>query len=584
MNNYFLKVIKNFIILYLNLIVLRIFENKKIAVNIKTGVYNKILDDKIKINNSNMLNESLINIINNLIQKVLEENRKNRNEKTIKNNEIGEDKNIVSTSPNNNYYSNVHIKNITNIKGLTSNNISKNTGYNSNESENIDSQNKKIKGDGVINEKNKNELNVEKKINSHNINSSNKVYNNEIGFKKLGTKNIKRNNSRKSSQKKRKNLSLKNYIKNTKYLYEQDNKNRNNTTDINNMKNQNRENSKSTKEIISLNKNTKTFIANRNKNRSYTEKNLKDIKTFSTSYTKKTRNIIINKNNTFLNSNIKRKSFNKRKINSSKAKNKTAKNTINIKPNTENKSLENLSPKEKSYYILSTSPILRLNERILFGRSTKNLQKLQKISEILEKNKIYLKDKMKELNEKIEECDKKINVVFNASKTAEINFNFILSKDEDELKQFILLSQNEADKKEYYIYTKILYALFDENYENVQLNKLNDNLYVLLKKKGFLNIKDSLYYIFFKNKENINIIQKINNINKILEDTNYFYSNNFQIKFCRFALFTSFLIGEIINYGNNIKNIVDLKIKTKELIDVIQQKLDLYNNRIITKA
>ena len=30
----------------------------------------------------------------------------------------------------------------------------------------------------------------------------------------------------------------------------------------------------------------------------------------------------------------------------------------------------------------------------------------------------------------------KINKVFNASKTAEINFNFILTKDEDELKSY----------------------------------------------------------------------------------------------------------------------------------------------------
>jgi poly(A) polymerase Pap1 len=64
-------------------------------------------------------------------------------------------------------------------------------------------------------------------------------------------------------------------------------------------------------------------------------------------------------------------------------------------------------------------------------------------------------------------------------------------------------------------------------------------------------------------------------------------------------LFTSFLINEIICYGNNIdipwynkciwiiidfkykgvKNIIDLKIKTKEFIDVIKQKLDLYKNR-----
>ena len=104
------------------------------------------------------------------------------------------------------------------------------------------------------------------------------------------------------------------------------------------------------------------------------------------------------------------------------------------------------------------------------------------------------------MNEKISECDKKINLAFNASKTAEINFNFILSKDEEELKNYVLFSDNEADKKEYYIYLKIIYILFDENYENIELNKLYENLYILINKKGFKNIKDYLYHIYFKNK------------------------------------------------------------------------------------
>ena len=164
-------------------------------------------------------------------------------------------------------------------------------------------------------------------------------------------------------------------------------------------------------------------------------------------------------------------------------------------------------------------------------------------------------------------------------KIAEINFNFILSKDEEELKHFILFSDNEADKKEYYIYIKLIYILFDVDYEKIELNKLNENIYAFLNRKGFKNIKDYLYHLYFKNKNNINIISKINKINNVFGDNIYLSTQN-QFKFCRFALFTSFLINEIISYGNNIKNIIDLKIKTKEFIDVFKQKLNLYYNKI----
>ena len=50
----------------------------------------------------------------------------------------------------------------------------------------------------------------------------------------------------------------------------------------------------------------------------------------------------------------------------------------------------------------------------------------------------------------------------------------------------------------------------------------------------------------------------------------------FNVKFCRFALFTSFLLREIVKYGNDIKNLVELKIKTKEFINVVNNKLELY--------
>ena len=62
--------------------------------------------------------------------------------------------------------------------------------------------------------------------------------------------------------------------------------------------------------------------------------------------------------------------------------------------------------------------------------------------------------------------------------------------------------------------------------------------------------------------------------NNLLEGTEV--NEKYNIKFCRFALFTSFLVKEIIKYGNDVKNMVELKIKTKEFIDAINNKLELF--------
>ncbi len=218
--------------------------------------------------------------------------------------------------------------------------------------------------------------------------------------------------------------------------------------------------------------------------------------------------------------------------------------------------------------------MLRLKERIYFGRSTQNLRNIQSIQEILKKNELFLKDKIKELEGEISECDKRINKVFNASKTAEINFNFILNKDEEEFKGFVLFAENEKEKSEYYSYLKIIYLLFNEKYENIELKNLNVKLYTLVNKKGYKTIKDYLYYLYFKKKDN-SIVYNIDKVNAFLEEAQI--DKNFNIKFCRFALFTSFLIKEIIKYANDIKNMMELKIKTKEFIDVIKNKIKLYN-------
>ena len=537
------------------------------------------------MNDSNILNESLINI-NNLIQKLLEENKKNKNKEynrpeeeneniderqnNINNNKINTSQNINSA-----YHPNFHIKNTTNIKGLYLNNIHNST--NSYDFNDYRDRNNILTEYNKIKSKNNEIFNLRKNQNENLMaKKDNKIYKNELNSKKS-----KVDRNKKNSKKKLENLSIKNYIKKSKNLFDDEkiNKIKNNSMSLNHLEIKSDDPNKAFKDTRNdFNRKLNNFIYMNN--RSYTEKTLKNITAFSSATRKKTRNLIINSNN-FINSNIKRKSFHKPKKTTSKPKpNKpTTNNITNINPTNTNKSIE-LSSKEKSYYILSNSPILRLKERLFFGRSTQKLRGLQNISEILNKNEIFLKDKIKELNEKINECDKKINISFNASKTAEINFNFILSKDEDELKQFSLFSDNESDKKEYMIYMKLIYILFDENYENVEIKKLNDNLYLCINKKGYKNIKDYLYYLYFKNKENLNIIHKINKINTLLGDVSFYSKKCFQFKFCRFALFTSFLINEVINYGNNIKNIIDLKIKTKEFIKVIKQKLDLYKNRI----
>ena len=236
--------------------------------------------------------------------------------------------------------------------------------------------------------------------------------------------------------------------------------------------------------------------------------------------------------------------------------------------------MEKLSNLEKSYYILSKSPVLRLKERLFFARSTLNLRNIQSVSDVLKKNETFLKEKIKELEGEITECDKRINTAFNPSKTAEINFNFILSKDENEFKNFVWFAENENEKSEYYCCLKLFYLLFNESYENIELKNLVEKLYVALNNKGYKTLKEYLYDIYFKKKENNNIVYNIDKINNLLNEGEI--DQKLNIKFCRFALFTSFLVKEIIKYGNDVKNMVELKIKTKEFIDVINNKLELY--------
>ena len=116
--------------------------------------------------------------------------------------------------------------------------------------------------------------------------------------------------------------------------------------------------------------------------------------------------------------------------------------------------------------------------------------------------------------------------------------------------------------------------MLNEEYENIEMKNLTEKLYTKINKKGYKTIKEYLYAIYLQRKENNNIVYNIDKINSLIEDSPI--DKNFNIKFCRFALFASFLIREIIKYGNDIKNALELKVKTKEFIDAINNKLELY--------
>ena len=459
---------------------------------------------------------------------------------------------------------------------------------------------KKIKGDFSLKKIKTNKIkndkirNGSKKIKSNNKEILDKITNHEESKIKDDNNNNTNNNVNNTSNNvnnKNNNVNnTNNNVNNTNNTNNNTNNNVNNTSNNANNTNNNANNTNNNNKGSFINANNKVLnlksnnsLSNNNINNSNNNNNNNN----NNNLYNKDRSHFSTKSFQYLNINSSKNITN---INKDKERNISRGNTkkltyYNTRPNIgfmkkQSMNLDDvvkkLSKKEQSYFILSRSPVLRLTERLFFGRSTANLRNVQTVTDILKKNERLLKNKKKELEGKLSECDKRINKVFNASKTAEINFNFILTKDEDELKSYIWFAENEKEKSEYYCYIKLLYLLFNEKYEKIELKHLTDKLYALINKKGHKTIKEYLYLIYFKKKENINIVYNIDNINHLLEESSV--DINYNIKFCRFALFTSFLIKEIITYGNEIKNTVELKLKTKEFIDVINKKLELYKN------
>ena len=548
-----------------------------------------LLDDKLNDNNT-IFQASLINL-SSLIQKILEENKKNLEKnmsdfsssnsiilkdysiqnKTNKNKEANKkiidlkknyaDRNNKNATPNKTITDrNIHISTLATIKGLMTNNnfhnyvgnaIEKSSSTQDEKNSKSIDQSEFIEDTNKIKEKKKNNKTLssfDRRKNIYNIFDNKREKDKLINNNKGGSA-LNKLKSNKIAKDKERNISRKEIITTPDFSKIKEEKMSKSNKLLKTVAHSNNTINRKSYQYLNINTNTSTISKNKNTSKNNQKKSL-------THYGTKT-DLVVNKKQ------------NNNATNTS--------NTSNTKVNNKEEQLKKLSVREKSYYALSNSPILRLKERLLFGRSTQNLRNIQPVSDILKRNEIFLNDKIKELEEKMAECDKRINSTFTASKTAEINFNFILTKDEDEFKSFLWLAENEKEKSEYYIYLKIIYLVFNENYENIELKHLSEKLYGLVNKKGYKTLKEYLYYLYFKKKDNNmdnNIIYNIDKINDLLGEKQF--DNNFNVKFCRFALFTSFLIKEVIKYGNEIKNMMQLKVKTKELIDVINNKLKLY--------
>ena len=264
--------------------------------------------------------------------------------------------------------------------------------------------------------------------------------------------------------------------------------------------------------------------------------------------------------------------------------NKTKIKASNIFNNNKNKL--NISNKEKAFFILAKSNILTLVEKIIFSRSSSNVKNLISISEILNKYEAFMKEKINEYNNKIIKYSNEIKTyIFMASKTAEISFNFIMEKHEKELIENYnnLMKNNDSNFEYYENFFKIIYYIISEknvNQSEIDQKIIITNLYEKINVKGFKSIKDYFYNYFISQKKNFtSIVKNIDKINMIINKDPKFLDIRMSSKMCKFFSFSVYLIQEIVDYGNLMNSVFSLINQTKNAVEVIKQKLELFKKK-----
>ena len=519
-----------------------------------------------------------------------------KNEPTVKYKKAFE----ILNNMNNNKYTMKYIEeNKLKNKNSESENSSKNLGnYNSKisfikkDSNNLKDE-KRIKGRNKSTKeykrhssKSNNEEKENSHINEYKINNLNSSYNNNYTNIKtnkivfIDVKNNSNNNSNSNIDTSNVNSNNNKVNFNDKYI-----KNLINNESDNNINNNNNVTEKNSKNRASSLKNSKI----NNNDKSQQSKNIRNISWSSQN------NVEENKNNNKSNnkfSNLVIQKLSKSRNNCSvyiDKNNSVKKKIVKYKDIEEIKKNNKLTQRECSYYILSKSPVLRFYQRMMFSRSTPTLKKIIEKDTVFKDQKDFLEDKIKELNQKMILCNIILDKPFVASKTADITLNFITSLQEIEFKEFPILMASDEEKKYYVNYIKILYYLLNEEFENCDdepdmLDKnniiaLRRNLYLKINKKGYKSIRDYLYNFYIKDKYTIKEIPKIVEINYLVSQVENMFETHTSLKICKFISFTTYLIRELINFGNNINSSVELLIKAKNMNDILFTKLENIKNK-----
>ena len=242
--------------------------------------------------------------------------------------------------------------------------------------------------------------------------------------------------------------------------------------------------------------------------------------------------------------------------------------------------IKNLTQKEKACLILAFSKCLRLTERALFSFSSPKFKEAITKKKILNTNKIYLKEKLEELEEKINRCDNKLENKFNASKTAEITLNFVTLNIETDFKLNLTEGLDDETEKKYCDnYVKLLYLVLGESYDKIENNMLIKNLYNKIGEKKYQNIKDYLFYLYIQNKDENKSLENVDKINQIIKKIPDILNFKMTSKYDKFILYTSVIVNEIINFANKRFDTLKLKNDCKKMIEIINMKLNLYNRK-----
>ena len=249
----------------------------------------------------------------------------------------------------------------------------------------------------------------------------------------------------------------------------------------------------------------------------------------------------------------------------------------------------NLSIKEKAYLSLCKSHVLPLHYQIIFSQSSNNIKKLITKKDILKNYELFLNNKIKDYESKIILYNEKITSIFVPTKIAEITLNFITNDREIEFKS--IYDKLIYDKKDYNFiyyknYVKIIYYIINEkNVEEISDDKLLSNLYKIIEKKGYKNIKDYIYFLFISRKNTKKENCFMENIDKIDDIINKevpkLLNINESLKMCSFIGFSFYLIKEIIDFGNIIKNTTNLQIETTNFIEELKANLDKFKSKFI---